>query len=157
MGQMGLDVREVFGVLDNPQLRMPAGQGEERLNGYGLTCIVRGETVVSVGIDGATKDNWEEWARERALFSDGAKIPTQFTPPPVIEEEPETIWAHTPAPRKHSIRRRTTTPTAGALRTTHILDDIHPALRDAITAQVNGDFSRLVVHSPTKVEILPQR
>jgi hypothetical protein len=37
-----------------------------------------------------------------------------------------------------------------------VLDQIHPALRREITRQVAGDWSRIVVLSPTKVQILPE-
>lgn len=52
-------------------------------------------------------------------------------------------------------RRRPVKPVAPKVKRSHVLDSIHPALRKEITRLVDGDFSRLVVHSPTNVEIKP--
>lgn len=161
MEAIGVDAREVIAVLDNPQLRMPAGGQQERLNGFGLTLIVNGSRVISVALDGATRDNWEDWAVERAYFGDGAHVPEQSRtslqleePKPAVAPEPPAI----PGATRYKHRQRIL-PSArsGHVETTHVLDRVHPALHDAITAQVNGDFSRLIVNSPTNVEILPER
>lgn len=162
MQEIGVDAREVIAVLENPQLRMPAGDQQERLNGFGLTIIVTGSRVISVGLDGADQDNWQDWAVERALFGDGANVPEQTqatlrleTAKPAIAPVPQQI----PGAVRFKRRQTVALPAArcGRVETTHVLDGVHPALREAITNQVEGDFSRLLVHSPTRVEILPKR
>ncbi len=60
-----------------------------------------------------------------------------------------------PAPVRRA--RRPVEPVPMMVQVTHVLSRIHPTLHDEITRQVDGDFARLVVHSFTKVEILPRR
>lgn len=60
-----------------------------------------------------------------------------------------------PSPEPVFERRAARKPRPLPVQRTHILDSIHPALREEITRLVDGDFSRLVVHSPTNVHINP--
>lgn len=148
----GIALSEVYRVLRKPQLMMPAPEGGMKYCGYGLVVIVdNGSDISSVAIDGASQDNWQEWAVERAVFRDSdveaadALVHAEIGDPP-----PEPV-----IPAQVRRRRDPHPAPSGQVTTTHILDRIHPALRAEITRQVDGDFTRLVVHSSTKVTILP--
>lgn len=75
----GIALSELFRLLQRPSLCLPqpATPGDPcsaprtRMNGWGLTAVVQGESVISVGIDGASSGNWSDWAVERAAFGDG--------------------------------------------------------------------------------------
>lgn len=158
MEAIGVDAREVLAVLEKPEVvRQVPGTDRERRNGYGLTVTVIDQVVMSVALDGATRENWEDWARERALFGDGAKVPV-LVEQPVPEVVESDLWAASTSPGwspHFKPRHRRSQPAAAPVRRSHVLDNIHPALRAEIARQVDGDYSRLIVHSPTNVEILP--
>ncbi len=147
----GISLSQVYRVLRIPELTTPSPEeGITKYFGYGLVVAVNDESVIQmIGHDGATADNWQDWAIERALFADGdvagadalVRAELRTLPPPRIQFEQ-------PKPKKHD-------ETPPPVTTTHVLDSIHPALRDEITRQVAGDFSRLEVHSPTRVTIHP--
>lgn len=156
MEAIGVDAREVLAVLERPDVKRRQPDGGTRMNGYGLTLVVDGVTVRTVGLDGADRHNWEDWARERAQFGDGANVPI-LVPQELEPESDSTSWATSSSAGYHHFkpRLRRAKPPAARVHTRHVLDDVHPALRASITEQVGGDFSRLIVHSSTKVEILP--
>jgi hypothetical protein len=147
----GIALSEVYRVLRKPQLMMPAPERGMKYSGYGLVVVIDGPEILSVIIDGASQDNWQDWAVERALFGDGdvagadALLHAEVTLPPPPAERPAQV----------SRRRGPQAPSPTPLTTSHVLDKVHPALRAEITRQVDGDFSRLVVHSSTKVTVLP--
>lgn len=155
MEAIGVDAREVLAVVERPAVRRQLPDGRTRLNAYGLTITVRGTDIVSVGLDGATADNWEDWARERAIFKDGANVPVLVEVKEEDEDSSE-LWSTSASAGYHHFkpRVRRPKPPSAPVKTGHVLDRIHPALRAEITRQVDGDFSRLVVHSPTNVEII---
>lgn len=70
MEECAIAFSELYRLLHKPDIRMPNGDGTYRYNGYGLSAITDGQTIVSVQIDGASSSNWEGWARERAEFGD---------------------------------------------------------------------------------------
>lgn len=150
----GIAYSELFRLVRDPVLSMPGLEpGVRRINGYGLTALVCGQEVRAVEIDGATAGNWQEWAVERADFGDGDVAGADA----LVKDELSRLThrsqsAGFPGPRRRRKRRKEDEP---PVQKTHILDRVHPALRAEITRQVDGDFSRLVIESPTKVTILP--
>lgn len=58
-------------------------------------------------------------------------------------------------PAQYVPREKRRRPRPAPVKRSHVLDAIHPALRAEITRLVDGDFTRIVVHSPMKVEIRP--
>jgi hypothetical protein len=114
---------------------------------------VCGREVRSIGIDGQTAENWEDWAVERATFGDADVAGADA----LVREQLAAITARLhhsirPRTRRHKPRRDEDTPT---VQTAHILDRVHPSLRAEIARQCAGDFSRLVIHTPTSVTINP--
>lgn len=151
IAESGIALSELYRLLKNPAMRMPGNtSGYERLNGYGLSVLVQGTRIVSVEIDGATRDNWKEWARERAEFGDG-----DVEQADAMVREDARAWQRQQSwvPRQKKRKKHETV--AGPVRVQHVLDKVHPALRAEITRHVKGDFSRLIVHSPTNVTINP--
>lgn len=146
----GIALSEVYRVLRQPQLTTPRPAGGVKHTGYGLCVSVDDRDITAIEIDGASSENWSDWARERAQFGDGdvasadALVATDLAAVHRREVFERTARRQRPVPAQ-----------AGPLVRSHVLDSIHPALRDEITRQVDGDFSRLVVHSNTKVTILP--
>jgi hypothetical protein len=68
----GLTLSELYRLVKYPVQSSPTGiPGETRISGYGLTAVICGTQIRAVEIDGADSENWEDWARERALFGDG--------------------------------------------------------------------------------------
>lgn len=152
LANCGIALSEVYRVLRQPQLMMPAPEGGFKYCGHGLVVVVADSMdITSIIIDGATADTWEGWAVERAEFGDSdiaaadALVRAQL---PLARQDP-------PARRPRRTRTRTAPAVPAPLRSSHVLDAVHPALRAEITRQVAGDFSRLVVHSSTNVSILP--
>ena len=165
--ECGIALSEVYRVLRKPQIVTHLGTST-RHSGYGLCVMLEDDTqITSIVIDGATGENWGEWALERAQFSDGdvagadALLRQDFALP-LVEDEPEeipTVLRPAPTPRPRRSRQKKIHPPlpSEGLKTSHVLDQIHPALREEITRQVDGDFSRLVVHSPMNVTISPPK
>ncbi len=144
--ECGIDRAEVYRVLTEPQMVIPAPRGGQRFNGYGLSVIVDDGVIVAVQIDGATRGNWDGWARERAEFADADLTAADALVRSELQRQPA---SQVPEPRR---RRR---PVAAPIVTTHLIDRVHPRLRAEVTRLVAGDWSRMVVHSPCRVEILP--
>lgn len=146
----GISMAEVYRLFKEPEMRLAGnGPGETRVNGYGLSAIVRSDgLILTVQIDGADRDNWSEWARERAVFGDGdADGAFELLAADARAWQRSQPWI----PRKRS----STETIASPVERGHILDSVHPSFHKEITRLVSGDFSRLVVHSYMSVEILP--
>jgi hypothetical protein len=151
--ECGLAFSEVYRVLRQPEAIFPGINGGKRFQGYGLVVTVdTDETIETILIDGATAENWSDWAAERAYFADGDVAGADA----LLRRDlaPRVPGTAQDAPRRR--RRRQVEPATPTTKS-HILDAVHPALREEITRQVAGDFSRLVVHSPLKVSVLPPR
>jgi hypothetical protein len=145
----GIALSELYRLLHKPVMTLPrAGSNEVRVNGYGLSAIVCGREVRSVGIDGQTAENWEDWAVERAVFGDADVAGADA----LLREQLATMTARLSRglPRQKRVQVEKVAP---QVETAHILDRVHPKLRAEIERLVEGDFSRLVIHSPTRVTI----
>jgi hypothetical protein len=144
----GIAYSELYRLVRKPVLTIPGLEpGTQRWTGYGLTIIVCDREIRAVEIDGATSANWADWAVERATFGDGDVAGADAL---IAEEIARRARERTFLPRARRVK-----PAPPPLMKTHILDRIHPALHAEITRLVAGDFSRLVIHSPTRVKILP--
>jgi hypothetical protein len=201
--ECGVALSELYRVISAPAICLPGLRpGTQRLNGFGLSVIIRDDHVIeAVEIDGASADDWEGWAEERAAFGDGdvagadqlvsrvfarsvtpkepsqrqiefwerrrrreaqallrrmqvgikpepvpARTVPQTRPEPCRELQPMGTPRPTPIPAR--------IPAQGArVDPANPLAGIHPALHAEITRQAAGDWSRVVVHSPTKVTI----
>ncbi len=167
--EAGISLSELYRLLDRPQMKMPA-RGGERINGYGLTATLCGTTVEQVGIDGATSSNWRDWAVERAEFGDsdvaGADehlkaLMQRLTvgikkQRPARQQTPSQKAIPKPRPSKPPVEASSVCPEVKVeIDPSVILERIHPKLRALVTRQADGDFTRLLIHSATRVEILP--
>jgi hypothetical protein len=139
MAARGITESQVCRLLVRPDHKLPdfKDEGCRYYVGGGILAVVNEQTeeVVTVGIDGASRDDWRD-----------------FVPAPVPVDKP--------APR----RRRTATgrrpkPPPAPVESRNVLDDVHPSIRDGVlkTLRQRGlDFRSVRVLSPTEVEIEAQ-
>jgi hypothetical protein len=150
LDECGIALSELYRLMRSPSISMSCPDpAERRVNGFGLTTVVSGTTILSVEIDGATTVNWREWAAERAAFGDGDVAGADE----LVKQDALRLRRE----QEFMPRQRRRKERAVAIETSHVLDRVHPALRQEISRRVEGDFSRLVIHSPTKVTIQPAR
>jgi hypothetical protein len=182
--ELGVSAAELVRLACQPITVMPGPMPKtQRIAGYGLVALVADGTVMRVIIDGATGDNLHEWAVERAEFGDGdvtgadtfvkqalgrtmRRDPVMPSPRrkraelPVFPVEVRRIEPVTAPPVAEPIQPvQSIQPEhlASAVETDgDILSRIHPALRAEITRQADGDLSRVVIESFTRVSILPR-
>ncbi len=147
----GIALSELYRLLRQPTMTVPGIiPGERRVSGYGLVATVYRNEVRTIAIDGATSVNWSDWAIERAEFGDSDVLGADAL---VAEDAARLAGA---LRREYIPRARPAKVAPPPLVVTHVLDRVHPALHAEITRQVAGDFSRLVIESPTRVTILPE-
>ncbi len=152
----GIALSEIYRVLQKPTRQQP-WPGGYRYFGYGIWVIVQGSVVDSVGLEGARAHDWEERALERAL-SGAADVATAdaLLQRDAVERFGDFVLEPS-VPAQRQPKKRLPVRAEAPVRHVSILDQIHPALRAEVTRQVDGDFSRVVVESPTNVTILPRR
>ena len=127
MAERGIDADQVARVILNPSYRLRGGMhANDNLTIY---TDPRRHVITAVLRSHEVQELVE--ASQRKVIPTPQVSPEQ----PVVE------------------RRRK--PRAAPVARSHVLDSIHPALRAEITRLVDGDWTRLVVHSSTNVEIKP--
>jgi hypothetical protein len=181
----GLALSEVYRVLRAPKRRCPGRlSGQTDLIDHGLVVTVFGDYIVSVKLDGTTFKTWEDRAiararwqaqMERSAVQEADRLlreDAEALIPPVKESEPRPLppiqirHNKPPAPApvivtKIPVVKKTPVVQAPIIDKSEDESDeammlrIHPALRAEVLRQIDGDFSRLVIHTPTKVTILP--
>lgn len=152
MEALGVDALEIFAVLNKPSMRKRNRYSGEDYCGYGLIVVVLGWLVTDVFLEGANADTWEECARRRAELRTSLNMPAL----PVEKVERDTHSKDSVPLFYGNKRFERPQPAPSTVKQMNVLERVHPALRDAVRAQLNGDYSRLVVHSSTRIEILPE-
>jgi hypothetical protein len=175
--ELGVSAAELVRLVCEPITVMPGPMPKtQRIAGYGLVALVADGTVVRVIIDGASCDNVHEWAVERAAFGDGDVTGADTFVNQALRTVREPVNPVMPNPRRKRaevsvfpVETRRVEPVqpvvapvqpqqlVSAVETDEdILSRIHPALRAEITRQADGDLSRVVIESFTRVSILPR-
>lgn len=138
MADRGIAKDQLDALLAAPEISIPsATRGSERIYIRDRILAVVDEprrTVVTVGLSGATNQDWE-----------------LFPPPPADPLPPE--------PPRLRTRRRRRKDEAPPVTRRNILDGVHPGVAADVRAYLaaNGlDFRAVRVLGPTQVEIIPQ-
>jgi len=139
---------ELSGLLDQPARRVVVqeerggrrtGRHLLRLWGFGIGALVdpRRRIVLTVLIDGAPEDD-----RDGVDFTARLRLddltPLDLTP---LDLAPKLAPSAGRRPARSPVHAR------------HALEDVDPALRDAVWRACGGDVSRVTIHGPRNVEI----
>jgi Domain of unknown function (DUF4258) len=145
MALRGISVDQVDAVLDRPSQTMPDPKrtGCRMYVGGGVVAVVdeRTQDVITVGIDGATGNDWQSFAAPPAA--------------PLSDDVVEPVPARTSrrAVRRPLARMR---PATAAAR--NVLDGVHPLVAAEVRRVLSRrglDFRAVRVLSPTDVRIAP--
>lgn len=145
----GLNESDVLAVAAYPQLVRDDLKGDPDVRmmvGRGVLVVanVVDRVVITCGPADGDDAAWQvDAARVAALDADDS-------------DRPSSTYAGMPTARgrARASSTRTGRPAASSVQVRHVLgDDVHPAIRARVAKLVDGDWSRVRVLSPTRVEI----
>jgi hypothetical protein len=144
LADRAVTAHQLWSVLERPDriYCMNAFPGVETRAGFGIFAAVNVDNriVVTVGIDGANADDWEDVVLRNAGIGDSRDL----VPLPKLPDEQPSF-----TPR--IVRNQ---PAASPVSTRNVLDGLAPGVRRAALQAAGGDVRRIRVLGPGRVEIV---